>query len=260
MFRVLNLLSFILFFSEQTYATICPQVFSNDQMHYQLKPSSCFNFLHKTARIISVGEGQIGKFTTVCGSLNQDFKFEDEQNERVGAVNVEKLFQWGEKIQIKDCNGKIIYTVAEVKFEPIANINKVWTSYNIYRGSSLNNENLIGYSDKTEFFNSKIELKNLNGELVARADLSLGDQLDSGFCFDPTWEIFVFKQGEALSDPAIIAYITARKAMINIKGEDSCLSLITGGVIAGTSIVVAAIIGGIIVYCRYRTRLGYTAL
>lgn len=235
------------YFASQSFAQDCPLFLTERSNHYQIRPTTCGDDSHKTARVFVSGN-EVGRFATECGS-NGSFKFENVQGEKVGSANIQTFFPSGEHMQIKDCDGEILYTVTTDLNRNISGL-KIPGVSNVYRGDSESDQDWLGYCRGAQFYGLNLEFFNPGGTKVTVARLGVGSQKGATVCVDPTWSVNVFGDDD-ISDPRIVSFMIGRKALLDLKGSDHCTGYAIGTIIGGLGLVVSVGLFGTFIYQVY---------
>lgn len=111
-----------------------------------------------TDMTLKEGKNALGSIQERVLNLTPTFDLLNEKNQQVARAK-QKMWTWGTTIDIKDCEGNKIGTIRE----------KIWTSwlrlmteYEIYDGRG----ELIGMSEKREFFSTSFTITATNGHIA----------------------------------------------------------------------------------------------
>jgi hypothetical protein len=108
------------------------------------------------------------------------------------------------KTYIKDCHGKIKYTVRTGDvFETIVNGNKIFVSFELRLG---NEDEVVAYADQTNFFSNHIVLRNTDGDKVSELERDL---VTVSLW---TWEIKVLDHDHPAGDPLLLQILAGKTA------------------------------------------------
>lgn len=203
-----------------------------------------------TPKSDSSEDESIGKFETICLSMNGDIELTDDNGNLVGYTDKRTAFEWGVEINIHDCNGNKKYIVDEA--QPVLNsINPVGSVYEVYKADKNGEKGKqLGFSEKDKFFDTEISLYNMDNELVVTGSKKYGDDLAAKFGSDTSWKIKFETMDDPLSDPYLISYIVSLKEVQDRidsedKTSDACTSWTIAGIIIGCMIVIALIAGAV---------------
>lgn len=150
------------------------------------------------------GNGRIGEIEERTIRLTPTFDLYNVDGKKV-ATAYKKLFRWGNTIEVRDCENKIIGTVRE---NIISSLLGYFTSYDVLDAGG----NIIGGTEKSEFFATNFTVSANNREklmTMRRPAITLGIDV---------WSIEIFNRN--IVDPRIITMIPAFKTSADNKRRE----------------------------------------
>jgi hypothetical protein len=143
------------------------------------------------------------------------------------------------KNYITDCHGDTLYTSRTADaFETLVNSNKIIVSYELRD----NGNNVVAYADETNFFSNDINIKDINGNVVAN--------LYRGISIPWEWTIKIYDQNADGANPLVLLAI-AGKASFSDNGSktDICNNYFWG--VTWTLVAIASVLFLLLCFIAY---------
>lgn len=143
-------------------------------------------------------ESDVGFFKQRCPTFTHDADIYDNNNNLISRTDG-KIFSLTTRYNIYDCFGNTKYIVETGNFfEAVINTNRIWVSL-LLRDKS---ENVIGFIDSEIFVDGSVNLKDLNGTIIANMAKT----------FDPFWQwtYNIYSNSNTVVDMDCLVAITSK--------------------------------------------------
>jgi hypothetical protein len=148
--------------------------------------STQYNFFHDEIDIKDSADRKLGYFQSKCPSWGGDLTLYsvDGDTECARGYSNNKAISWGRTMRFYDADDQLLAMVEEGDLQALVNSFSIDTEYNIYGSDGTT---LIGYSERSGFFETRFDVKDMNGKIVATSMKSAGDVAGAIVCIAPSW-------------------------------------------------------------------------
>ena len=113
---------------------------------------------------------------------------------------------------VKDCHGNTIYvTRTGNAWETMINGNRIWISFQLM---TADQDQMLAYVDGTHFFNDDINIKSMDGTIVANLQRKY-------FEVPRKWQFNIYNQNHPGADPRVLSLIAGRRSFTGSKDDDT---------------------------------------
>jgi hypothetical protein len=159
-----------------------------------------------------------------------------------------KVFTATSENTIRDCHGDYLFTASTGDFlQTLLNGNKIWVSFRLQYA----NGSTLAFVEKTAFFSTNIDLKNVNGDIIANIKRTV-----DGLRWK--WTFTIQQPQHPATDPRILTLIAGKSSFVpgildDSSSNDMCnqFFLISGLLVL---VILIVIVAGLLFTVGYNVR------